>query len=250
MLTRRVIPCLDVRDGRVVKGVKFRDLRESGAPADRASLYEAEGADEIVMLDVSATSESRAASVGIVRAVRRVLSIPLTVGGGIRTAADASRLLDVGADKVALNTAAFIDPGLVTTLATRFGSQCVTASIDAARSERGWKVVVRAGTEQTETSVVEWAAEVASRGAGEILLTSVDRDGTQSGYDTDLLTAVAGRVRVPVVASGGARTADHLIAAIQAGADAVLAASILHDGLTTVMKLKSGLAAAGIMVRQ
>jgi cyclase len=250
MLTRRVIPCLDVRDGRVVKGVKFRDLRESGAPADRASLYEAEGADEIVMLDVSATSESRAARVGVVRALRRVLSIPLTVGGGIRTAADASRLLDVGADKVALNTAAFIDPALVTTLATRFGSQCVTASIDAARYERGWKVVVRAGSEQTETSVVEWAAEVASRGAGEILLTSVDRDGTQSGYDTDLLRAVAERVRVPVVASGGARTADHLVAAIQAGADAVLAASILHDGVTTVMKLKSGLAAAGIAVRQ
>jgi cyclase len=250
MLTRRVIPCLDVRDGRVVKGVKFRDLRESGAPADRASLYEAEGADEIVMLDVSATSESRAASVGIVREVRRVLSIPLTVGGGIRTAADASKLLDVGADKVALNTAAFVDPALVTTLATRFGSQCVTASIDAARSAHGWNVVVRAGTEMTETSVVEWAAEVASRGAGEILLTSVDRDGTQSGYDIDLLTAVAERVRVPVVASGGARTADHLVAAIKAGADAVLAASILHDGLTTVMKLKSGLAAAGIAVRR
>jgi cyclase len=250
MLTLRVIPCLDVRDGRVVKGVRFQSLRDAGAPAELAARYEADGADEIVMLDVSATTAGRATAADTVRALRAALSIPLTVGGGIRSADDARTLLDAGADKVALNSAAHASPELITGLASRFGSQCVTASVDAQRDGAGWRVIVRAGTEPTTSSAVEWCAEAERRGAGEILLTSVDRDGTQSGYDLDLLRAVRERVGIPVVASGGARTGADLVAAIEKGANAVLAASILHDGLTTVTSLKNELAGAGIVVRR
>lgn len=249
MLTRRIIPCLDTRDGRVVKGVRFLGLRDAGNPVELAARYAADGADEIVVLDVSATTEERAHALDTVRAIREVVDVPLTVGGGIRTESDARALLDAGADKVGINTAAFRTPEIVTALATRFGSQCVTLSLDARTVEGGWEVVVRAGSEPTGRDAVQWARESADRGAGEILLTSVDRDGTQSGYDLPLLSAVSNVVRVPVVASGGARTADDLIAAFTAGADAVLAASIFHDGLTTVQATKLALASAGIPVR-
>jgi cyclase len=250
MLTTRVIPCLDVRDGRVVKGVRFQGLRDAGDPAELAARYEAGGADEIVMLDVSATTDGRSTAADTVRALRAVLSIPLTVGGGIRISDDARALLDAGADKVALNSAAHANPALVTELASRFGSQCVTVSVDAKRNGTGWRAIVRAGTEPTESDAVAWCAEAERRGAGEILLTSVDRDGTQSGYDVELLRAVRSGAGIPIVASGGARTGADLVAAIGAGANAVLAASILHDGLTSISSLKDELANAGIAVRR
>lgn len=250
VLTRRVIPCLDIRDGRVVKGVRFQGLRDAGSPVELADRYQIEGADELVILDVSATTESRSHALETIRDVRRVLAIPLTAGGGVRSAADAGALLDAGADKVAVNTAAFRSPELIDVLARQFGQQCVVLSLDAARVGGGWRVVVRAGTEGTTRDALEWAADGESRGAGEILLTSVDRDGTQSGYDLALVTAVSTRVRVPVVASGGARSGDDLIMAVRAGADAVLAASIFHDGITSIAQVKMMLAEAGIEVRR
>ncbi len=250
MPARRVIPCLDVRDGRVVKGVRFAGLRDAGDPVERAAAYAAQGADELVILDVSATPEGRGHAVETVAAVRAVLDIPLTVGGGVRSDADAARLLEAGADKVAVNTAAMLDPALLTRLADRFGRQCVVLSLDAAQEGAGWRPVVRSGTERVPRDAVLWAVEAASLGAGEILLTSWDRDGTRSGYDCALLTAVSRAVRVPVIASGGADRAEHLVDALRAGADAVLAASILHDGDTTVAQLKEALANAGLEVRR
>ena len=250
VLTRRVIPCLDTRDGRVVKGVRFQGLRDAGSPVELADRYQIEGADELVILDVSATTEGRSHALETIRDVRRVLAIPLTAGGGVRSAADAGALLDAGADKVAVNTAAFRSPELIDVLARQFGQQCIVLSLDAARVGGGWRVVVRAGTEGTTCDALEWAADGESRGAGEILLTSVDRDGTQSGYDLALVTAVSARVRVPVVASGGARSGDDLIMAVRAGADAVLAASIFHDGITSIAQVKAMLADAGIEVRR
>jgi cyclase len=249
MLTRRVIPCLDTRDGRVVKGVKFQNLRDSGSPAELAAAYEAAGADEIVILDVSATLEGRANALETVRAVRGVVGVPLTVGGGVRTADDARALLEAGADKVSVNTAAVQDPSLLTALATRYGAQCVTLAVDARRDGARWTISVRSGTAAVPLDAVEWAQAGAAAGAGEILLTSMDRDGTQSGYDTELIAAVSSRVNVPVVASGGARTSADMVAALRAGADAVLAASIFHDGLTTVTAIKAELRQAGIEVR-
>lgn len=249
MLTRRIIPCLDTRDGRVVKGVRFLGLRDAGDPVELAARYAADGADEIVVLDVSATTDERAHALDTVRAIREVVDVPLTVGGGIRTEADARALLDAGADKVGINTAAFRTPEIITALATRFGSQCVTLSLDARTANGAWEVVVRAGSEPTARDVVQWARECAERGAGEILLTSVDRDGTQSGYDLGLISAVSRAVTIPIVASGGARSAADLIDAFSAGADAVLAASIFHDGLTTVQATKLSLSEAGIPVR-
>lgn len=250
-VAKRVIACLDVRDGRVVKGVRFRSLRDAGAPDERAALYEAQGADELVVLDVSATDEGRGARLDTVAAVRAKLSIPLTVGGGVRGVDDGKRLLDAGADKVAVNTAALEDPGLVGELAARFGRQCVVASVDAARAPGGgWEVVTRAGTRRTGLDAVAWAREVVARGAGEVLLTSVDRDGTREGYDLGLVRAVASAVTVPVVASGGASTVGHLGEALAAGADAVLAASLFHDGDMTVGEAKAALARAGARVRR
>lgn len=255
MPTARIIPCLDVADGRVVKGVKFQSLRDAGDPAERAAAYEAQGADELVLLDVSATHEARGNHVETVRRVRAELSIPLTVGGGVRTAADAGALLDAGADKVAVNSAAVADPALLGRLAERFGTQCVVLSIDARRVEveeeahSGWGVVVRGGRERVPLDAVAWAVEGVARGAGEILLTSWDRDGTRTGYDLDLLQAVSAAVSVPVIASGGADSPAHLVAALAAGADAVLAASIFHDGDFTVGQLKLALAEAGVVVR-
>lgn len=252
-LLARVIPCLDVRAGRVVKGVNFTGLRDAGDPLERAAEYVMQGADELVLLDISATPEGREHGLQTVRAVRSVLSIPLTVGGGVRSERDVERLLTAGADKVALNSAAVEDPELLERLAERFGCQCVVLAIDAARytdsRTPGWEVVVRSGAVRTGTSVVDWAREGTARGAGEILLTSWDRDGTHQGYDLDLVQAVQAAVRVPLIASGGASSARHCIEAIQAGASAVLAASILHDGETTVRELKQELSAGGIEVR-
>ena len=222
MLTTRVIPCLDVNAGRVVKGVKFSGLRDAGDPAERASVYEAQGADELVLLDVSATPEGRSNATDTVRRVRQVLGVPLTGGGGVRQVDDARRL---------------------------FGSQCTVLAIDAARSARGFEVVIRSGKERTGRDAILWAREAAARGAGEILLTSWDRDGTRSGYDTELIQAIASCVNIPIVASGGAAHAGHLIEAVNCGASAVLAASILHDGETTVGDLKRALANAGLPVR-
>jgi imidazoleglycerol phosphate synthase cyclase subunit len=250
MLTTRIVPCLDVRDGRVVKGVQFQGLRDAGDPVERASAYERDGADELVILDVSATPEGRGHAVETTRAVRRALGIPLTVGGGVRTPDDAGRLLDAGADKVGVNTAAFENPSLLSAIAERFGAQCTILALDAARrAGGGWEVVVRSGKERTGVDAIQWATEAAERGAGEILLTSWDQDGTRAGYDLALLQAVRDVVRVPIIASGGAAHAEHLIAAAAAGADALLAASIFHDGETTPTTLKAALRNAGLRVR-
>ncbi len=250
-LAPRIIPCLDVRDGRVVKGIQFQGLRDAGDPAGLAAAYEAQGGDELVVLDVSATPEGRANAADTVRAVRAVLSIPLTVGGGVRAVDDARRLLDAGADKVAANTAAVADPSLVDAMAAEFGSQCTVISIDArAFDDRpGWEVVTRSGKNRTGLDAIAWAREVERRGAGEILLTSWDRDGTRSGYDVDLLAAISSAVNVPVIASGGAASAAHCAAALNAGASAVLAASIFHDGDMTVADLKRELLTLGIATR-
>ena len=250
MLVPRLIPCLDVKDGRVVKGVRFQDLRDAGDPVIQASAYQDQGADEIVILDISATPQGRGHAVDTTSMVRQVLSIPLTVGGGVRSVDDASALLEAGADKVSVNTAAVKRPALLGELAGRFGSQCTVLAVDAAESSpRTWEVVVNGGRTRTGIDVRAWVAEAALLGAGEILLTSWDRDGTRSGYDLELIAAVASAVTVPVIASGGADNAGHLREALSAGATAVLAASILHDGDTTVGSLKDELLANGVEVR-
>jgi imidazoleglycerol phosphate synthase cyclase subunit len=246
---RRVIPCLDVDGGRVVKGVQFQSLRDAGDPVELAELYANQGADELVVLDVSATPEGRGNALETVRGVRRRLPIPLTVGGGVRRVDDARALLEAGADKVAVNTAAVSNPALLGEMAARFGRQCTVLALDAARDGDGWRVVVHSGRDRLEMDAVDWARQATDTGAGEILLTSWDRDGTGAGYDLRLITAVTRAVRVPVIASGGADSAEHMAQALQAGADAVLAASILHDGETTVAALKRRLAALGAEVR-
>lgn len=252
MLSRRIIPCLDVRDGRVVKGVRFQNLRDAGDPAELAARYEAEGADEITLLDVSATPEGRATAAQTVARVRRVLSIPLTVGGGVREVADAARLLDSGADKIGVNTAAVARPGLITECASLFGAQCVVIAIDAAESAEPvgrWVVRVRSGTIMTALDAVAWARRAAQLGAGEVLLTSWDRDGTRSGYDLPLTRAVSRAVGVPVIASGGAAAPEDLFQALAAGADAVLAAGIFHDGEHSISSIKRYLAARAVEIR-
>lgn len=253
-LRPRVVPCLDVADGRVVKGVRFQGLRDAGDPVERARAYAEQGADELVMLDVSATPQGRATAVRTVARLRAVLPIPLTVGGGVRTVEDAARLLGAGADKIAVNSAAVADPTLLDRLAQRFGRQCVVLSIDAVRDEAPaggprWQVLTRSGTRREARDVLDWAREGTARGAGEVLLTSFDRDGTRSGYDLALLGAVRGAVDVPVVASGGADGPDHLVEGLAAGADAVLAASLFHDGDWTVAALKAALERRGVAVR-
>lgn len=248
-LAPRVVPCLDVRGGRVVKGVQFADLRDAGDPVECASRYEREGADELVLLDVSATLEEREAELETVARVREVIGIPLTVGGGVRDEERARALLCAGADKIAVNSAAVRDPTLVARLADRFGSQCSVVAIDAFRVPSGWRIKVASASREVQLDAVEWAREVVRLGAGEILLTSIDRDGTRSGYDTALLRAVVEAVKVPVIASGGARSPDHMVEAAQAGASALLAASIFHDGDYTVAETKRALIAAGVAVR-
>lgn len=250
MLTTRIVPCLDVDAGRVVKGVRFQGLRDAGDPAERARIYEAQGADEIVMLDVSATPDGRASAATTVERIRIEIGIPLTVGGGVRKEADAERLLRAGADKVAVNTAAAREPALLSRLARAFGTQCTVLALDAARKDEGWELVTLSGRERTGRSAIDWAKEAEQRGAGEIVLTSWDRDGTRSGYDLPLIRAIAEAVSIPIVASGGAACAADLVAAANAGASALLAASIFHDGDTTVAELKNELAAAGLEVRR
>jgi cyclase len=248
----RVIPCLDVDGGRVVKGVGFVDLRDAGDPVELAARYDAAGADEVVLLDITATSDTRATVVELARRVADQLFVPFTIGGGIRSVADAQAVLDAGADKVSVNSAALRRPELLDELAARFGVQCVVLAIDAkARpgTEPGWEAYLAGGREATGRDAVAWAAEGAARGAGEILLTSMDRDGTHAGYDLALTRAVAEAVAVPVIASGGAGSVDDLVAALDAGADAVLCASILHDGEHTVADVKTALARAGANVR-
>jgi len=250
MLLNRIIPCLDVRDGRVVKGVRFEGLRDVGDPATLAAGYAADGADEIVMLDVSATIESRSTMLETVAAVRAATDVPLTVGGGIRDVSDAAAALQAGADRVSVNSAAVQRPSLVDELADRFGSQCVVVAIDARRRETGrWETLIAAGRRTTGIDAVAWAIDATARGAGEILLTSHDRDGTGEGYDLDLVRAVAGSVRTPVIASGGARVAADLESAFHAGASAALLAGVLHDQITTIRDLRRALAALGRELR-
>ncbi len=250
-LSRRVIPCLDVTDGRVVKGVEFVALRDAGDPVELAAFYNAEGADELVFLDITASSDSRRTMTAVVEQTADQVFIPLTVGGGVRSVADMRELLSAGADKVSINTAAVVDPTLITAGEEVFGRQCIVVAIDARRNpEGGWGVYTHGGRRPAGRDVVAWAAEAAARGAGEILLTSMDRDGTRDGYDLPLLEAVAGAVNVPVIASGGAGTLDHLVEALAPGrADAVLAASIFHFGEYRVADAKRHLAASGLPVR-
>ena len=250
MLTVRIIPCLDVSEGRVVKGVRFDRLRDVGSPGELAARYELQGADELVLLDVSATPQTRSTCLETVRQVRERLAIPLSVGGGVRSVADAAALLEAGADRVAVNTAALQRADLIGEMASRFGRQCVILSLDAARSPRlGWEVLICSGRQRTGIGAIEWARAAQSQGVGEILLTSWDRDGTQAGYDLELIREVSGAVSVPIIASGGAAETEHLSAAIRAGASAVLAASIFHDERFTVSEVKTVLARCGVEVR-
>jgi cyclase len=250
MLTHRVIACLDVKDGRVVKGTNFVNLRDSGDPVVLAERYEAQGADEIVYLDISATDEGRGTLLDLVRRTAERLFIPLTVGGGMRAVEDIASALRAGADKTAINSAAVRRPELLTEAAIRFGSQCVVASIDALRRGATWEVYVNGGREPTGLEAIDWAVRCAELGAGEILLTSIDRDGARSGYDIELVSRVARAVTVPVVASGGAGSArDVADVFIRGGADAALLAGVLHDGTTDIREVKSALQAANITVR-
>lgn len=249
MLTKRVIPCLDVANGRVVKGVRFVNLRDAGDPKAAAAAYEAAGADEIVFLDISASHEGRSTLLDIVRATADGLFIPLTVGGGVGSVAHFDDLLRAGAEKVAVNSAAVADPSIVRSAAERFGSQAVVAAVDVRREGGGWRVFTHGGKRETDLDGVAWCAKLVELGAGEILLTSMDRDGTKTGFDVELLRAVSSIVRVPVVASGGAGTVAHFVEAVQAGASAVLAASLFHFNELTVGEVKSAMARAGIPVR-
>lgn len=251
MLAKRIIPCLDVTGGRVVKGVKFVDLRDAGDPVEIARAYSEAGADEIAFLDITASSDGRRTMLEVVRAVARQVFVPLTAGGGVRSVADVRAMLEAGADKVTVNTAAVLNPDLINEAVRASGSQCVVLAIDARRnSAGGWTVYTHGGRRPTELDAVEWAREGAERGAGEILLTSMDRDGTKDGYDLELTRAVAEAVEVPVIASGGAGTLEHLYEAFTEGkADAVLAASIFHFGEYTIQQAKRYLAEKGIPMR-
>ena len=250
MLTKRIIACMDVRDGQVVKGVQFQQLRHAGDPAELARRYNVEGIDEVVVLDITATIETRQALARTIGAVAHEIFLPLTVGGGIRSEEDAAAVVDAGADKVSLNTAALRHPELITTLARRYGSQAVIVAIDAKRRDAGFAVYVRSGTADAARDAVEWAVEAESRGAGEILLTSMDRDGTRAGFDCEMTAAVSNAVNIPVIASGGAGVREHFADVFTRGcADAALAASIFHYDDTRVSEVKRYLDAQGIPVR-
>jgi len=250
MLAKRIVPCLDVERGRVVKGVRFVELRDAGDPVECAMRYDAEGADELVLLDITASSDARPILIDVVRRVAEAVFLPFTVGGGVRSVEDADQLLRAGADKVAVNSAAVADPALLDRLALRFGSQAVVLAIDARRTGQVFEVYVHGGRKPTGLDAVSWAREGASRGAGEILLTSMDRDGTKDGFDLELTRAVADAVSVPVVASGGCGRVEHMAAALGAGgAAAALAASVFHFGELRVPEVKRALHALGVEVR-
>lgn len=251
-LAVRVIPCLDVKDGRVVKGVKFENLRDLGDPVERAGVYGRAGADEITFLDVTATVDDRSTMFDIVERTAETLFIPLTVGGGVRTVDDVSKLLGHGADKVSVSSAAVANPSLVDDIATRFGNQVLVLSLDIASSTEtpsGWEVTTHGGRQRTNLDAIEWAREVADRGAGELLVNSIDADGTAEGFDLPLIAAVRDAVHIPLIASGGAGRASDFAPAVRAGADAVLAASIFHSDAVTISEVKSSLRNEGITVR-
>jgi cyclase len=251
MLTKRIIPCLDVKDGRVVKGVQFVDLRDAGDPVEAALAYDAQEADELVFLDITASHENREIMLDVVRRTAEGIYMPLTVGGGVRSVDDVRRLLRAGADKVSLNTAALQQPGVVREAAESFGSQCIVVAIDARREGDHWVVYTHGGRQPTGREAVAWAQQAVALGAGEILLTSMDRDGTKDGYDLDLTRAVSRAVSVPVIASGGAGTLEHFHEALTEGyADAVLAASLFHFGACTIGEVKAYLAGQGVEVRR
>jgi cyclase len=253
-LARRIIPCLDVKDGRVVKGINFLALRDAGDPVEQAAAYDAQGADEVCYLDISASPEGRSTLLDVVARTADQVFAPLTVGGGVRSVADAERLLDAGADKIAINTAAIRNPELVAAAAERFGSQAIVVAIDARRVPGAapvrWEVYSHGGRTPEGLDALAWCRRVAALGAGEILLTSMDRDGTGAGYDTELLRAVASSVPIPLIASGGVGVLDHLAEGLEAGADAVLAASIFHFGQHTIGEAKAFLAGRGLEVRR
>lgn len=250
MLKLRVIPCLDVKDGRVVKGVNFVSLRDAGDPVEQAKLYDAAGADELTFLDITASVENRDTILDVVRRTAEAICLPLTVGGGVRSCDDMRRLLLSGADKCAVNSAAIRNPNLIAEAAERFGSQCIVVAIDArSNGQGGWEVYAKGGREPTGLDAIEWAKRMADLGAGEILLTSMDRDGTKSGFDLDLLRAVCSAVTVPVVASGGVGTAEHFVDGAHAGASALLAASVFHFGQLSVGDVKKTMKEAGLPVR-
>lgn len=250
MLTKRIIACLDVDAGRVVKGTRFLNLRDAGDPAELAAAHSAAGADEVVLLDITATHEKRATLVETVRRTAKELFVPFTVGGGVRTLQDAGAIFDAGADKISINSAAIADPSLITCIAQRFGSQAVIVAIDAKRNGPHFEAFVSGGRKPTGKDGVQWAKEAESRGAGEILLTSMDRDGTGIGFDCELTRAISEALRIPVIASGGAGNAEHFVEVFRQGAaDAALAASIFHFGLSSISDLKARLFAAGIPMR-
>ncbi|MEZ7135865.1 imidazole glycerol phosphate synthase subunit HisF [Komagataeibacter sp. SM21] len=251
MLKLRVIPCLDVKNGRVVKGVNFVSLRDAGDPVEQAAVYDAAGADELTFLDITASNENRDTILDVVSRTAERIFLPLTVGGGVRTTDDMRRLLLAGADKCAMNSAAVSRPELVSEAAQKFGSQCVVVAIDARSDGHGsWEVYTHGGRTPTGRNVIDWCREVAERGAGEILLTSMDRDGTGKGFDLDLLRAANAAVRIPIVASGGVGELDHFVEGARAGATGLLAASVFHFGQFTIPQVKQALASAGLPVRQ
>lgn len=254
MLCKRIIPCLDVRNGRVVKGIRFVNIRDAGDPVEMASAYDREGADELVFLDITASHERRETVVDLATRCAEELFIPFTIGGGMRDESDIRKVLKAGADKIAINSAALANPEVINRCSKRFGAQCIVVAIDAklvsTGEEKQWEAFVNGGRVGTGRDAVEWAAEVAERGAGEIMLTSMDTDGTQDGYDIDLTRAITERINIPVIASGGAGNLDHLVDVVkQADADAVLAASIFHYGTYSIRQAKEHMAAAGIPMR-
>ncbi|WP_287761565.1 imidazole glycerol phosphate synthase subunit HisF [Acidiphilium sp.] len=249
MLKLRVIPCLDVKDGRVVKGVNFVSLRDAGDPVEQAVVYDRAGADELTFLDITASHENRDTIIDVVGRTAARVFLPLTVGGGIRRTDDMRRLLLAGADKCSINSAAISRPDFINEAARKFGSQCVVVAVDARRGGEGWEVFTHGGRRGTGIDAVGWCAEMAARGAGEILLTSMDRDGTGLGFDLDLLRAVTARVNIPVIASGGVGTLAHFVEGAEAGATGLLAASVFHFGQFTIAEVKAALAAAGLPVR-
>ena len=251
MLTRRIIPCFDVDNGRVVKGVSFVNLRDAGDPVELASQYEEDGADELVFLDITASSDDRTSTFELIQRTAEQIFIPLTVGGGVRSPEDVRRMLESGADKVSLNTAAVENPDLIEQSANGFGSQCTVVAIDAkSTGDNQWKIFTHGGRTRTDIDVIEWAIEVTERGAGELLVTSMDSDGHKEGYDIPLLRAIRDKVRVPIIASGGAGGPEHFLKALTSGgADAVLAASIFHFGEHSIKSVKDYLSAHGITIR-